>query len=109
MPTNERTDEQEERTELDRVIDYCEALAREARRAKAKGGPATLQALSLHRIACALEGIQEETIDEMHRQAAALRDDMPGWAQTPEERESADRDASDEDEDEEGDEGEAAQ
>ena len=47
-------------SELDRVINYCEQLAAQARKAKDKGGPATLQALALHRIACALEEMQDD-------------------------------------------------
>lgn len=87
MPEEDRTTKQPERTELDRVIDYCDEMARDARRSKAKGGPNVLQALSLHRIACALEAIQEETVEEMYRQAqaAADGDELPNWAKTDEE------------------------
>lgn len=54
--------EQPKTTELDRVINYCDKLAAQARQAKANG-PATLQALALHRIACALEGMADEIAD----------------------------------------------
>lgn len=50
----------QEKTELDRVIAYCDTLATAARKAKDKAGPATLQALALHRIACALEELCDE-------------------------------------------------
>lgn len=52
----------QEKTPLDRVISYCDELAAQARKAKATG-PATLQALALHRIACALEGMADEIAD----------------------------------------------
>lgn len=87
MTEIEQTTEQHDDppTDLDKIISYCGVMAREARRAKGKGSPAVLQALSLHRIACALEDIQDDVIEEVGRQGAragAGDDELPDWGLT---------------------------